>query len=369
MPLRRTGTGLLAVIITLSASSAMAASSMWEPRETKQSKLISDYREQSCPKKPPRAYTGHLQLDSKYDQSDRTKSTLTDLPKETKAIRSHITDYHRGLAGFVRYYESADSQGEANRSLACLHQWLEAWASEGALLSTDMSGTGRAVRKWSLAALSSVLLKIHAVTNGEFELSAAQRNWLEKLAEGVIRDYSPRQTLEYQYFNNHDYWAAWAVSATGMLLGRDRYIDWSEKTLHLALEQSRESEAKGHRYLPLEVARGNLAVDYMHYAMVPLVLLVESMAANDRDLDAEQQRKLGELANFAARGVMEPGSLPELRKGQKEVPSHKMVWLLPFLKQQPFHSQARTLYRKVKDDVGFYGQVGGSLRSLYPGVE
>lgn len=372
MPLVRLKSSVIALLMVLAslwAASASAATSMWPPRATSQSAMIGDYRALSCPRSPPPAYTGHLRVDSKYDQSEASKTTLVPLPQESERIRQQITEYHRGLQEIITRYERARNEQEVNLSLACLHQWLEAWAQPGAMLSREVSGTGRAVRKWSLAALGSGLLKVRALSNGGYQLSTAQRSWLERLSNAVISDYSPRQTLDFTWFNNHDYWAAWAVSSTGMLLDRNAHIDWAAKTLQLAFEQMQPGQAGDYVQLPLETARGRLAVDYTHYALVPLVLLAESMQANGRSLSTDQQRKLGQLANFAVRGVLEPANLPELEAGQERPPNHKMVWLIPFLKQQPGHILARQLYGQAGSELGYYGQVGGNIRFFYPNID
>lgn len=360
---------VLILVLALTSANVSATNSSWQPRETRQSVLIADYHSLVCPKTPPAAYTGHLQLDSKYDQSDESKSTLTELSEDTKRIRDRVTRYHGGLQQAIKYFERAESATEVNYALACLDQWLDAWAEPAALLSRDVSGTGRAARKWALAALSSGLLKVRALSNEGYQLSELQQRWLQQLADMVIEEYSPRQTLAFEWFNNHDYWAAWAVASTGMLLGNEEYLEWANKTLGLAFQQMESGQAGDYVHLPLETARGPLAVDYTHYALVPLVLLTEAMQLNGYPLTENEHYKLGELANFAVRGVLQPDSLPELESPQARPPTHKMVWLLPFLKLQSGHTLARELYDQVAKDIGHYGQVGGNIRFFYPEID
>ncbi|MFN3579181.1 MAG: alginate lyase family protein [Pseudomonas sp.] len=363
-PLTTGVTLLLCLGMTLPAA---AANTIWPARETSQSAMIGDYRAVSCPQAPPEPYTGHLQLDSKYDQSDASKTTLTDLSRDTQRIRDQVDAYHHGLNEGISRFERANSPAEVNLALGCLHTWLESWARDGALLSSNISGTGRAVRKWSLAAISSRVLKLQALTNKRYSVTAVQRNWLQQLSQAVMYDYGPRQTLEFDWFNNHDYWAAWAITATGMVLDRNDYLHWSARTFVLALQQM-EPGAGGYRYLPLEMARDNLAVDYHHYALVPLVLMAQTAEANGRKLTRDEWLRLGELVNLAALGVLREGSVSELTSSQDRVSSHKMVWLLPFLSMQPRHALALELYSQVGSEVGYYGQVGGDLRPFYPDI-
>ncbi len=356
----------LPLLGSLMCAQAFAAESIWPTRETEQSALIDNYTDLSCPESPPEAYTGHLQLDSKYDQSDASKSTLTALSEETADIKDQINGYFKGLAKIVGYFEKADTAKEANLSLACLDLWLKSWADEDALLSTDTSGNGKAARKWALAAISSTLLKIDALSDGKYERSSSIDSWLENLAEAVMADYGPRQTLDYKWFNNHDYWAAWAVSSTGQLLDQDSYLEWADVTLHLAIEQMVETDDGKYMHLPMETARGSRALDYTHYALVPLVLLVEAAEANRLSFSSEDETRLAGLADFAIQGVIDPSKLKQLSEEQETVGTHKMVWLLPFLKQQPRHVLARKLYRKRGDELGYYSQIGGDIRVFYP---
>jgi len=358
---------IAAVLLVCYVPIAQASTSIWPNQPGALAGQLGDYRQLSCPKQPVEPYTGHLQLHSKYDQSDSSKSTLSARQsKDTQRIGEHIKRYIGGLITAVDQFQKAKNPEHAATALACLDQWLSAWAKAGALQSTDASKTGVASRKWALAAISSTLLKARALSGGAFALSPLQKNWLQQLADQVVAEHQPRHDPAFQYFNNHDYWAGWAVAATGMLLERDDYLAWADSNLRRAFEQFSLSEAGDYGYLPMEVARQQLAADYSHYAMVPLVLLVETAEANGRPLSAEETRKLHLLANFAVRSVLEPDGLKELDgRSQKRVGSHKMIWLIPFLNRYPEHAWARKLYDEEDGDVDNYSQIGGRLKPLY----
>lgn len=356
---------LLCLVITLPAA---AANTIWPARETRQSSMIGDYRAVNCPQAPPQPYTGHLRLDSKYDQTDASKSTLTSLSSDTQRVRALIDSFHSGLNEGMSRFDRANSPAEVNLALACIHTWLESWASAGALLSSDISGTGRAVRKWSLAAISSRLLKLKALSNEHYIVTPAQQNWLKQLSQKVMSDYSSRQTGDFAWFNNHDYWAAWALCATGMLLDQNDYLHWSARTFQLALQQMQPG-AGDYRFLPLEMARDNLALDYHHYALVPIVLMAQTAEANGIKLTQDAWSRIGGVVDLAALGLLHEESVSEFTSSQSAVSNHKMVWLLPFLSMQPRHDLALRLYSQVGHNVGYYGQVGGDLRPFYPDVD
>ena len=202
------------------------------------------------------------------------------------------------------------------------------------------------------------------------EWSDAQRNWLKQLAELVIDDYAPRLAPDFRYFNNHDYWAAWALASTGIVLDQPRYLDIGERIMRRALQQITTSANGRYAYLPNELARGKLAANYTHYALVPLVLLAEALRQNGDRLSDDDERRLDLLANFAAQLVLAPQRLPELDgKKQEQVDPYKMAWLIPFLNHAPKHELANRLYRTEADAVDGYSQIGGRIAPLYPTLE
>lgn len=352
--------------LLMSQLPAQATESIWATQSNALVSRPADYQSLTCPRKPPAPYTGSLQLQSKYDQSDSSKSTLVVQPKETARIAELIKGYIGTLVAAANQFQRSKDAEQARLDLACIDQWLDVWAKGGALRNPDASGTGVASRKWALAAIASTLLKVQALSGGAFEPNAAQRSWLQQLAEQVIAEHSPRQRPDFAYFNNHDYWAGWAVAATGMLLGRDDFLAWADLNLRHGLAQATPSASADARYLPLEVARAQLAADYSNYAMVPLTLLVETAEHNGRALSAQERQAFEQLANFTARAVLEPRTLPELEnRKQKKVGSHKMIWLIPFLNRYPDHAWARALYEDQDGEVDNYSQIGGRLKPLY----
>ena len=356
---------ILAVLLLGLPVSAHAVDSLWPPQDTIQSRLIDREQMYQCSHRPPDGYTGHLLLDSKYDQDDASKSSLTKISPATMQIRDYITSYHSGLLKIIGYYEKARTKSDVNQSLACLDEWLDTWAHSDALLSREVTSTGRAARKWSLAAISSGILKVQALSNELYTPSSISMKWISKLTNQVIEDYTPRQNLTYAWFNNHDYWAAWAVASSGMLLQRDDYLGWANKTLRLAIKQLEPSHNGRYLHFPLESARGRLATDYTHYALVPLSFLVQGMSVNRMPLTEVEKMRFSQYADFAVHAYLYPDSLAELDSGQVQPAAHKLIWILPFLQQQADNLMVRQLYIKKREEIGYFNQMGGNLRSLY----
>ncbi|MNH30678.1 poly(beta-D-mannuronate) lyase [compost metagenome] len=100
---------------------------------------------------------------------------------------------------------------------------------------------------------------------------------------------------------------------------------------------------------------------------MPLVLLAESARVNGLPWSADDQQTLDLLANFAARSILDPDELPELKgKSQTSVAPYKLAWLIPFLQRAPDNRLARQLYDSEDGDVDNYSQIGGPLKPLYP---
>lgn len=348
-----------------------ALRSIWQPSGPAPAATL-DYSSLTCRKQVPPAYTGPLQIDSKYDQSDASKTTLSSKsPSATSELAYRSAgEYTKNLVSFADYYLRAETPAHAAMALACIDQWLQAWAEAGALTSRDASKTGIAVRKWSLAAIAAVILKTQALSHDQLHLSGEQRRWLDDLAKLVIDDYKPRLEPGFRHFNNHDYWAAWALASTGIILDQPRYLDIGEQIMRRALQQITLGADGRYAYLPNELARGKLAANYTHYALVPLVLLAEALRVNGTRLSADDERRLELLANFAAESVLAPQRLPELR-GTKQSPvdPHKMAWLIPFLNHAPKHELASRLYDAEAEAADGYSQIGGHIAPLYPALK
>lgn len=353
--------------LTLATATFAAPQSIWPPQTPHL--RVGDYGSLNCPYAAPAPYTGPLQVDSKYDQDDPSKSTLGKAPsRQSKEISETVDRYAKMLVRFADHYQSTQRPAQAEQALACLDQWLGLWARAGALQNRDTSKTGQAVRKWALASIASTALKTQALSGGFWKPDAVQRKWLEALANQVLEDYRPRLSPAFAYFNNHDYWAAWALVASSMLTGRDDHLEWGEQVFRRAMQQVTPGSRDDYAYLPAEVARGRLATNYTHYALVPLVLLGEALQANGRPLSADNRRSMERLANFAALAVLRPRSLPELSGiSQSAVEPYKMAWLIPFLNRYPQHAAARSLYLEKEGKVDGYSQIGGRLLPLYPG--
>lgn len=370
MSLKLTVVLIVLAINTVDLTHAESTSSLWSNLDTPQSQITTDaYKTLQCSTAPPEPFTDALLIESKYDQTDSTKSTLVTTSESSKEIGSYIKSYIKGLLTASKSYRKTTKTVQANTALACLSDWLEEWAQGDALLNPEATKTGIAARKWALAAISAIILNTQGYSNGKFELTTEQKSWLKKLAEQVIAEYEPRRAANFTgYFNNHDYWAGWAVSSTGMALNNRELLIWGHTSLQMALQQVVVSSDGQYAWLPYEVERGNLAAEYSNYAMIPLMLLANTARANDLELSDEELTKLQLLGNFTALTVLKPTSLQQLTETQSTVKPYKMIWVIPFIDEYPNNSLAKQLYSQDPTGIDNYSQVSGSIKAFYPDV-
>src|SRR5690606_8195129 len=98
----------------------------------------ADARSGGTCKAPPAPYTAKLEFRSKYEGSDKARSTLN--PKAEKAFRektTSITEMERGVSNMVTNYMRKGQRTQ----LECSLQWLDSWARANALLSTEYNHT------------------------------------------------------------------------------------------------------------------------------------------------------------------------------------------------------------------------------------
>ncbi|MDX1694837.1 MAG: alginate lyase family protein [Ketobacteraceae bacterium] len=318
-----------------------------------------------CGYEVPQPYLGPLLIDSKYDQSDDSKSTLdSSLDVESDAIKSDIYAFIKLIPKIVD--QAHNSEAEKQVYLAdCLSLILDEWALPGAILSAEATGTGKAVRKWSLATISMALYK-RSILHPEYQLTEAQSNWIGALSNQVKLDYAQSPNEPFDKFNNHDYWAAWSVTVSGMLLGRDDNFDWSYQLLDKAFEQIRRHSSRHLALLPNEVERGSLGLDYSNFALAPIVMLSVYAEKNGFPLLSENLSALDKLVTFTSMVTSDASAGSQyFDVEQTPVPAYKTTWVIPFLHFSPNHHGARKLYYQNLIVFGNYSMLGGELSDLF----
>lgn len=308
----------------------------------------------------PTPYTAKLVFRSKYEGSDKARSTLNrEAEKDFREKTQAITDLERGVNKQVMRYMRSGQQQE----LQCTLQWLGAWAQADALLSTDFNHTGKSMRKWALGSLSSAWLRLKYSESQPLapyrQQSQLIESWFTKLAEQTVKDWS---NLPLKQINNHSYWAAWSVMATSVVTNRRDLFDWSVQQFQVAAGQV---DTDG--YLPNELKRKQRALAYHNYALPPLVMVAAFAQANGVDLREDHDEALRRLAERVLEGRDDPDAFEDRSGKEQDMDElkkpYKYGWLEPYC----------TLYRCSAEVIRFKQEkqpfknfrLGGDLTRLF----
>ncbi|MBU2292990.1 MAG: mannuronate-specific alginate lyase [Gammaproteobacteria bacterium] len=320
---------------------------------------MSDKPSRSCAA-PPKPYTAKLEFRSKYEGSDKARSTLNKTSEKAyRTSTQDITELERGVNRQVMFY-----MGRGDRQqLECALNWMSAWAQADALLSTEGNHTGKSVRKWTLGSLSSAYLRLKFSSSQPLAAYPRQtrliEDWFVALAEQTVQDWSD---LPLRKINNHSYWAAWSVMATAIATDRRDLFDWSVAQFRVGANQV---DADG--YLPNELKRRQRALAYHNYALPPLMMIAAFAQANGVDLRAENQGALQRLAKRVMGGIEDQDAFSK-RTGEKqdmaELKKHaKFAWLEPYCVLYACSIDAQTYKAEMGPFKTF--RLGGDVSQLF----
>ncbi len=260
---------------------------------------------------PPTPYTSSLLFTSKYEGSDSARDQLSaDAERRYREATSDISRLEKGSIKLAEGYLQG-KPGIASR--LCLISWLESWGQAGALLSEEHNHTGMSVRKWALATTASAYFLVKAPENApeiDVEKRKVIEEWLAQLAQKVVIDWSNRPESKR---NNHDYWAAWSVMITSIVLNRQDLFNWANNGLREGLAQI---DQEG--FLPNELRRSTRALGYHNYSIQPLVMLTAFSEANHTELTPTEQQALTRLVTVTVKSLSDPAPF-EQKTGATQV--------------------------------------------------
>lgn len=317
-----------------------------------------------CASKPPKPVVS-LAVTSRYDQSDKTKSTIDEDAEEAyqegmKPIRDWLAEVSQMA---TRYTES---EGKKTKEAACAIAWMAAWAKGGAMLDLD---TRQALLSTTriLAGVSISYAQVRAAPVGTAEDRKLIEDWFRRYAELVkgnfSKDGSATRSSDRQ---NHRYWAGFSVAAIGVVTGDRKNLEWGVKSFEIGACQIRADGA-----LPLELARGKRARDYHIHATAPLVMIAELAVANGIDAYKLCGGALHRLVKFNVDMIRDPRGV-EAITGEKQLKlptrsgalrGDRIAWLAPYLKRFP---EKRSLIEGLKmPERMTSSNLGGNLGALF----
>jgi poly(beta-D-mannuronate) lyase len=305
-------------------------------------------------------YIGDLNIPSKYQGSGSARDQLN---AQANARYQQQADQIKVLEKTVNKQVAAYLRLGREGHVECALEWLGQWAQAQALLSREYTHTGKSMRKWALGSISAAYLRLKFSRSQPLRGREAQtrpiEQWLERLGEQVVTDWRD-QPLD--RLNNHQYWAAWAVMATSVVVDRRDLFDWSVAQLRIGISQVTEDG-----YLPNELGRETRALAYHNYSMGPLMMLLAFAQANAVDLRDDNHQALQRLAMRVEQGIEDPqlfedktGFVQELEDIQED---GKFAWLEPYCALYRC-APSTERWRRSLEQLTTY-RLGGDLTQLF----
>jgi len=312
---------------------------------------------------PPPPFTKTLDFPSKYQGSDEERIDI-DLEAQAQYVlqTKAITDMEKGLSLLItRYMDTGDKV-----QLTCALKWLSTWAGARAMYGTATTHTGRSMRKWCLASLSSAYLRLKFSSSKPLLHYPAQatriETWFSEVADRVKPEWPPTERPD--KFNNHFYWSAWALMATAVATNRQDLFDAGATLYHVFAAQV---DPEG--YLPNELARGSGAAGYHSYAMLPISMVAAFGRANGVDLASEGNGALSRLAVRAQAAIENPSSFAEkagAAQSEQAESTSAWAWLEPYCWTVSCTPEQRALL--LDHRPARVTRLGGNITSVFSGA-
>lgn len=212
-----------------------------------------------------------------------------------------------------------------NGQWACTMDLLDAWAKADAMMGPITGYQGYYERSWAGTDFALVELRLPAeVRDANPGRLNAINKWLEHIAVAT-RDADAINHLH----NNLVYWAGLNLVATGTVAHQPDLIDAG---LARAREGIRDIEPNG--ALEREVKRGDRALHYHTFALIPLVFTAELAQQQHIDLYQENGHAIARLAKLVTDAVIDPSSFEKITPIKQQLfPwtfQDELAWMEPY---------------------------------------
>lgn len=247
------------------------------------------YSAKNCPKTPKAIH------DMKYTSvyTDRSQGVSIVDQAAQKKYKKQINDIKKFEIQIYKWVEEIfGGSAKSTKSLTCSMKWLSDWADENSMLGGETNFQGEAVRKWTLAVISSHYLQIKNFKETNPSQKKNIEAWLKNLGQQVITDYQNHPDNKSRN-NNHIYWAAWSVMITGVAINNKEFYEWGANQYKEAVQDIQEDGT-----LPLELARQSKAFLYHSFAAAPLVMIAETLMHNGYNAYGAQNNALQRLVEL-----------------------------------------------------------------------
>ena len=255
-----------AVLIVLGSISAIGKPKLRSPYPVFAEQALPANND--CPKAPTSIHD--MEYTSVYtDKSQGVSIVDKEAQKKYKKQTKKIRDYEHKLSQWIE-----NSFTKKTNDTHCVLEWLANWAQHNSLLEGKTTFQGEAVRKWTLAVLSSQYIQIKNLNSIDSSKKDIIERWLYRIGNQVISDYNTRPE-SISRNNNHMFWAAWSVMITAIAINDPNFYDWSVNKYRESIKKIQNNGT-----LPLEIDRQGKAFHYHVFATAPLIMMAETMVSN-----------------------------------------------------------------------------------------
>lgn len=217
------------------------------------------------------------------------------LAERHKAETAPLTVFLRHVTSQADKAVKRTKPAEKLEAAQCALSWLEAWARGGGLLGTMSTAQAQSERKWDFTGAALAFLKLKSFATQEQRRVITP--WLIQLAEASWQDLSQPGKKH----NNHWYWLGLGIGAAAIADDNPKYWELARSIMK---DAARDIAPDGS--LPMEMARGQRALHYHVFAVMPLVTLARLGAAKGEDFYALGDGALDRLVALTAKGLADP---------------------------------------------------------------
>jgi poly(beta-D-mannuronate) lyase len=254
------------------------------------------------------------------------------LKKKYEDSVAGIEDFSRAVVKAADAFQTSGSRAAAQ----CAASLLDSAAQQKALAGKMEGHQASYVQKWNLGSWAVAYLKIRGSGVVTDDQSKNVLPWLKKLAEDS-REYCEqkrRQGTANDAYNNHLYWAGFAIAAAAVANNDRGLFRWGMDAYRQGVRDIREDGT-----LPLEMARGQMALHYHLFSLAALVMIAEFGEANGVDLYGERDYAIKRLVARCVGGLENPSyfqqktEVPQVTDA--EIAPWQISWAQPYTRRFP----------------------------------
>lgn len=257
--------------------------------------------------------------------------------------------------------KSLSNKTKSLKNTTCALEWLHSWAQQNSLLDGKTTFQGEAIRKWTLATLSSHYIQIKNFEYFSDEKKQEIEDWFDRIAQQTISEYNQFPEKKSRN-NNHMFWAAWGVMSAAVATNNQNHFGWATKKYKQALHQIQPDGT-----LPLELDRQSKAFHYHVFAVSPLVMMAETLEANGIKAYEENSGSLHKLVDRVLVEIETDQKYIEAKTGKQQnlentLTAGQLAWL------EVYHARfedARMDKLLKKMQPLSQRRIGGNMTRLY----